>query len=267
MFMCEFRHAARRFLVVLILLCPNALSAQKSSPDDAWLTHVRSLYTSTARDGLKGFDCAVRPDWRTLMASANNGTVDAEGERKIAVLSTVRVTMHARMDGKSSIDWKQDNSPAEMADMLKQMEGGTRQTLEGFLQFWTPFADLSMIPASSTGLEISKTADGGHLLHAVDKDATVTETLDASDVLREYDVKMTGQTILFTPTFTSTPAGLRVTHFLTHIRPANSSEDQELQVGVAYTSFDGFTIPTRLDMTVVGTGIFNFTMEGCKVNP
>lgn len=254
-------------LAALVLLFPTALSGQKTSPDDAWLTHVRSLYTSTARDGLKAFDCTVRPDWRTLMASANNGTVDAEGERKIAVLSTVRITMHARMDGKSSIDWKQDDSPAELADMLKQMEGGTRQTLEGFLQFWTPFADASVIPDSSTGMEISKTADGGHLLHAVDKDTTVTETLDATDVLREYDIKLNGQTILFTPTFTSTASGLRVTNFLAHIRPANSNEDQELHVGVAYTSFDGFTIPTKLDMTVVGTGIFNFTLEGCKINP
>ncbi len=265
--MRELDLAVRACLASLVLLFPTALAGQKSSPNDDWLAHVRSLYTSTIRDGLRGFDCTARPDWRTLIASANHGTVDSDGERKIAVLSTVRITMHARLDGTSSIDWKQEDSPTEMADMLKQMEGGTRQTLQGFLQFWAPFADASVIPESATGVEISKTADGGHVTHGGDKETTVTETFDAGDVLREYDVKMTGSTVLFTPTFTSTPSGLRVTYFLAHIRQADSAQDQEMHVGVTYGKIDGFTIPTHLDMTVIGTGTFNFDLEGCKVNP
>ena len=254
-------------LAILALLFPTTLAAQKSSPAGDWLAHVRSLYTSTIRDGLRGFDCTARPDWRTLISSANNGTVDADGARKISVLSTVRITIHARMDGTSSIEWKPEDSPSEMADMLKQMEGGTRQTLQGFLQFWVPFADASVIPDSATGVEISKTTEGGHVIHGGDKETTVTETFDAGDVLREYDVKLTGSTVLFTPTFTSTSAGLRVTRFLAHIRQDNSNQDQELHVGVTYGKIDGFTIPTHLDMTVVGTGTFNFDLDGCKINP
>ncbi len=261
------RFAATPCLVGLPLLFSTLLPAQKTSPDEQWLTHVRSLYTSTVHDGLRGFDCTVRPDWRTLIASANNGTVGAEGERKIVVLTTVRIAMRARMDGKSTIEWKQDDAPADMADMLKQMEDGTRQTLAGFLQFWTPFADASVIPDSSSGVEISKTADGGHVIHIDDKDTKLTETLDASDVLREYDIKMTDSSVHFTPTFTSTPAGLRVTYILAHIRPDNTDRDKEMHVSVSYAHLDGFFIPSQLDMTLVGTGIFNFALESCKVNP
>ena len=40
-----------------------------------------------------------------------------------------------------------------------------------------------------------------------------------------------------------------------------------MHVGIDYQTMDGFYIPSRLNMEVVGTGIFNFTMDGCKVNP
>src|SRR5580700_408313 len=55
-------------------------SAQGS--DDAWLRKAGSLYYSTAKAGLSGFDCTVHPDWRTLFASANAGsTIDANDAR------------------------------------------------------------------------------------------------------------------------------------------------------------------------------------------
>lgn len=245
-----------------------AAAPQGSQADDLWLEHTRSLYTSTKRDGLQGFACTVRPDWRTLVASANNGVVDSDGERKIAVLSAVRVTLLARMDGSSNVGWDTGDPPADLVDMMNTVRDGTKQTLGGFVQFWAPFADASVIPPNSQGVQITGTAEGGHVLQVTENDgANTTETFDASDILREYDVRIAGATVLFTPTFSPTPKGLRVTYFLAHIRQDGSSADQEMHVGVAYSDVDGFTIPSRLDMSVVGVGTLNFTLEGCKVNP
>jgi len=239
---------------------------QASNANDDWLNRVRVLYTSTERDGLKGFDCDVHPDWRTLVSSANSGTVDSDGERKVQVLSPARVILHAHMDGSAVVDWAAADPPADLANIVNQVRDGTKQTLAGFLQFWAPFADASVIPPNSKGIDVTPTADGGRILRATDNGTTVTETFDADNVLREYDVKMTGSTVLFTPTYTSTPKGLRVTSFLAHIKP-DSGGDQELHVRIAYAEVSGFTIPSELNMTVVGTGTFNFTLDGCKANP
>jgi hypothetical protein len=279
---CPFAAPAR--VTALALLCPllfvaaQTLSSQAASApqsgaapsgskaDDDWLEHVRSLYASTARDGLKGFDCNVHPDWRALISSANSGNVDAEGERKIAALKPVRIAMHAHMTGSAAVDWDSGNPPADMTDMMNSLRDGTKQTLDGFVQFWAPFADASVIPVNSKGIEFTPTADGGRTLRGTDNGTTVTETFGADSVLREYDVRMTGTTVLFTPTFTQTPKGLRVTYFLAHIKP-DSGAEQELHVRVVYGEVGGFTIPFELYMTVAGTGTFNFTMDGCRVNP
>jgi hypothetical protein len=245
-----------------------AAAAQQSKADDEWLAHTRSLYTSTEHDGLKGFVCTVRPDWHTLVSSANNGAVDSTSERKIAVLSTVRITLLARTDGTSNIDWDAGDPPADLTEMMNSVRDGTKQTLTGFVQFWSVFADVSVIPSNSQGVLITRTAEGGHVLQGNDSGTAVTETFDASDVLREYDVTMPGgATVLFTPTFSPTPTGLRVTYFLAHLRQNASSPDQEMHVGIIYTDVGGFTIPSRLNMSVVGTGTFNFDLEGCRVNP
>jgi hypothetical protein len=266
-FLCPLFFVAAQPLSSQAASTPQSAAAQADSKaNDDWLNHVRSLYTSTARDGLKNFDCALHPDWRALISSANNGDVGAEGERKIAALQTVRISMHAHMTGSATVDWDSGNPPADLTDMMNSVRDGTRQTLDGFLQFWTPFADASVIPTNSQGIEFTPTAGGGRILRGSGSGTTVTETFDAANILIEYDVKMPGTTVLFTPTFTQTPKGLRVTYFLARIKPDNGAE-QELRVRLVYGEVDGFTIPSELFMTVVGTGTFNFTLDGCRVNP
>lgn len=244
----------------------GAQANSTAAANDAWLTHVRTLYTSTERDGLHGFDCAVQPDWRTVISTANKGTVDALGERKIATLNGAQVTLHAHLDGSSSIDFNAPNPPPDLADNVQTFANATKQSLGGFVQFWAPFANESVIPENSQGVDFTTTADGGRVLHMADGDTTVTETFDANDVLREYDVRQTAATALFTPTFTPTPKGLQVTGFLAHYQPQGQS-DEVMQVSVQYSQVGPYSIPSEVDMTLVGTASFNIALSGCRANP
>lgn len=241
-------------------------AAATQTANDAWLTHVRSLYTSTERDGLNGFTCAAQIDWRTMMASANKGTVDAAGERKIAALSGAHAQLEAHLDGSSNVDIDVPTPPADLADSVQTIVGGTKQSIGGFVQFWSPFANESVIPENSAGVDVSTTAGGGHILHVSDSGTSVTETFDANDVLREYDVQMTGTTALVTPTFTPSAKGLQVTAFLAHYQ-AQGNAGQDIQVKIGYSDVNGFSIPSDVNMSVVGTATINFTLSGCKVNP
>jgi hypothetical protein len=40
-----------------------------------------------------------------------------------------------------------------------------------------------------------------------------------------------------------------------------------MKVGIEYQSVNGLTIPAKLNMAVVGTGLFNFAFDGCTTNP
>ena len=94
-------------------------------------------------------------------------------------------------------------------------------------------------------------------------------TLQNKPALKDFDVVLNGADIRFAPSYKYTEKGLLVSGFLAHILPAGAaaSQSQEMHVGIEYSPVDSFPIPSRLNMEVVGTGIFNFTFDGCTATP
>lgn len=263
---------------------PAAAAAQSSRPGQSgqagqpngdldWLKKTGKLYYSSARAGLTGFDCAVHPDWRMLAASANEGAITADDEQRIALLKTVKITLHARMHGGSTIEWVADSDPDKpldqsSTDLLDSMHRSVQRTLEGFLQFWGPFMEASVVPDTTEGLDISHTATE-HRIHAKEGDTDLTEIFSPDLVLQHFDVEMKGVSIKFDPTYKPTPQGLLVNGFEAHILPAGAAPEQVqvMKVGVEYQFINGLTIPEKLKMEVTGTGNFNFVFDGCTTNP
>jgi hypothetical protein len=240
--------------------------------DDAWLQKAGSLYYSTAKAGLGGFDCAVHPDWRTLFSSANAGSpVDADDAR-ILLLQNVKINLHAHLAGGSTLDWTPETSTGEPLDpdsttLLKKMQEVTEQTLGGFLQFWTPFVDGSVVPASAEGLTITHTGSV-NTVHAQDSDLSLTETFSNDMLLEHFDVDQNGISIKFQPAYKPTGQGLLVKSFQAHVLPAGvpPEQAQEMHVDIEYQTLEGFPIPSRLNMEMTNTGNFNFTLDGCTVS-
>ena len=240
--------------------------------NDALLARAGKLYFTTGSVGLEEFDCTVHPDWHALFVSANKGATVADDDARIVLLKTVKITLHGRLKGGSSLDWIRAADPDKPLDqdsstLLDSMHGATEQTLQGFMQFWTPFVDGSAMPANSDGLEMTKT-DMGYTLHAVTKDTTVTEQMDKQLLLTHFDVILSQTTVNFEPAYKPTDQGLLVNGFVAHIVPAGAApgQAQEMHVAIEYQDVDGAPIPAKLDMSVVGTGIFNFNFEGCQVS-
>jgi hypothetical protein len=247
--------------------------AAKPSANDEMLARAGKLYYSTARTGLESFNCTLHPEWHTLFVSAGKGAAVAEDDPRIILLKSVGITMHGRLKGGSTVDW---NPPAanpdkpldqESTDLLNNMHAATEQTLQGFMQFWTPFVDGSAVPADSEGMEITKT-DTGYKLHAVTNDTTVTEVMDNQLTLTHFDVIMNQATVNFEPAYKSTDQGLLVNGFKAHILAAGAPTDkaQEMLVEIEYQTIQGFPIPAKLNMSVVNTGNFNFVLDGCTVS-
>jgi hypothetical protein len=252
---------------------PPAAPAASTDANAAFLTKASSLYYSTTKQGLTGFDCTVHPDWADIFKTVTKGAPPAADDKPVALLNAVKITIHARMTGPGSgMDWNPPDPTAppdqESIEMLDHMHQATGQTLQGFLQFWTPFVNGSVIPDSPAGIEITKTATG-HTLHAMDGSTSLTEVLDSGNVLKQFNVEMSGAKIDFDPTYKPTPNGLLVSAFAATIQAPGATADkaQKMNVGVEYQTVKGFLIPGKLSMDVVGTGKFTFTFDGCTVNP
>jgi hypothetical protein len=142
------------------------------------------------------------------------------------------------------------------------------QMLQGFLLFWTPFVNGSVIPDSTAGIEITKTATG-HTIHAVDGTTALTEVLNSDNVLTQFNVDMGGTKVSFDPIYKPTPNGLLVSNFSSSVQPAGSTpaQAQKMKVAVEYQTMKGFLLPQTLTMDVAGAGTFVFTFDGCTVNP
>ncbi|HEY1767801.1 MAG TPA: hypothetical protein VGG26_09100 [Terracidiphilus sp.] len=254
---------------------PATSGSPATESDDAWLKKTGSLYYSSAKSGLGGFDCAVHPDWRTLFGSAGGSTNSpavADGDARLLLLETVKINLHAHMQGGSTLDWNRDPHSGEPLDdkasaLLAKMRQTTEQTLEGFLQFWTPFVDGSIVPDSAAGLAITHTGTL-NTIHAEQGDTALTETFSSDLHLEHFDVKMNGISIKFQPDYQPTEQGLLVKSFEAHVQPAGVPPDQaqEMHVEIEYQTLDGFPIPSRLTMEVANTGNFSFVLDGCTVS-
>lgn len=279
--MLSFRSSRRLMMVAAVALSSwTGMSAQaglatKLAPGgadyDALMAKASSQYYSSTKAGLAGFDCQVHPDWEELFLSANKGASlsDAQQQR-VQLLKTVSVTLHGRMGGNSSLDWTNPSTAGLDTDtisMLNQMQGATEQTLTGFMQFWGPFFDGTVLPSNAQGLTIDH-ANGAYTIRTSGGGTTVTMTLTDQLLLQEYDVLMPDQTSTkFQPSYRATAQGLMVEHFQAYIQKMTNPPGpaQELNVGVEYQTVSGLTIPAKLNMEVVGTGVFNFMLDGCTV--
>ena len=248
-----------------------------ADPNAAFLAKASSLYYSTTRQGLTGFDCTVHPDWVNIFKivekqSTPTASVHAEYDKDVELLNSLKITLHARLTGPGSgMDWEPGTMAppdAESLEMVDHMHQATGQNLQGFLQFWTPLVNGSVIPATSAGIDVEKT-ETGHTIHAVDGSTRITEVLDSGNILKESILQVGDAKITLNPTYMQTPNGLLVNGFTARIQPpgATAEQQQKMTVGLEYQTVKGFLVPQTLTMGEVGMGSFAFTFDSCTVNP
>lgn len=249
-----------------------AAPAVNSPANQEFLISAAKLYYSSAKAGLNSFQCSVHPDWHALFVAAAKGADVAPDDPKVVLLNSVTIVLHAQMKGGSTMDWNPP-TPAQPLDadsvaLLDRMHQASNQTLQGFLQFWTPFVDGSVIPDPSEAVDIAAT-DKGHIIHADQGPTSLTEVFDTGNVLKEFNVVMSGAKINFSPAYKPTDKGLLVNGFQAKILPPGADADkaQLMNVAIDYQDVGGFPIPSSIQMDVIGTGKLNFILDQCKVNP
>jgi hypothetical protein len=241
-------------------------AAQTTKDNDAWLAQTAKLYYSSSKAGLKGFDCTLRPDWHALYSTSS--AMSADDQQRVAALNQVGIVLHARMKGGSSMDWNPpEQLNSDQSKLLSDMHDAINQTIvDGFMQFWTPFIENSVVPDSSDGLEMSDAADGSKKIHLKQADIELNETFDSGRILRQYNIVMSGTRIELTPTYAPSPRGLIISHFHAFIHPADTtSPTQEMNVDLQYETIDGFPLPTHFVMEVTGVATLHIAMDGCSV--
>lgn len=242
-----------------------------ASLNDALLAKATMLYASTAKSGLRNFDCTVHPDWEKIMITSRKDTAAAAGDSRIALLNRVKITLHAHMEGDSTVDWvvpADQQFDAAASATLDRAHRGIEQTLEGALKLWIPLVNGSV--AESLGVEdvdIGQT-ESGYSLRSKDKRHSLTEEFDRNLLLRRYRIADSGSVVDIAPTFRSTGEGLLLSSFVARVKRADATANnaQEMKVSLEYQTLAGAQIPARLAVDVPNVVTMDFALDGCAVD-
>ena len=252
---------------------PTLQSGSAASLNDTLFARATSLYDSTAKSGLHGFDCQVHPDWNKMMSSVKKGAPQAADEAKVALLSRVRITLHARLSGSSTLDWELPESTDKPLDpaatsMLDKAHQGMEKTLLGFLKLWTPMVDGSVAESLGEGdASVAQTADG-YTLRSKDKHHTLTEEFDRDLLLKHYIAVDSGSIVDIVPTFQPSARGLQLQSFEVRVQPqgAPPGAARELHIRFVYQTVSAIQIPARITVEVPNVVEMDFALDGCTVN-
>jgi hypothetical protein len=248
---------------------PRVLSARESGD---LLAKVASLYYFGISD-LKGFTCAVHPDWQAVYKASHNGAANAPNDPDIRLLNSVTVTMSKQIEGAATVEWNAPTDAAKPLDenSIKLLDGLHEQLefiLGSLLSQWEPFVNGETIVDISNGIEITQT-ENGYSLRFGEGIGARTTLLDKKLVIQRFaQAASDGTSVKSLPKFTSTHDGLLVSSFISYIdRPdAGPGDLQKMQVDVEYRTVDGFHLPSRLRLTDQEfVGGFQIDMDGCKV--
>ena len=254
---------------------PRAASPLPATPDPNadFLAKASQLYYSSAKAGLRGFDCQIHPDWRTTILSEHTDQTAVATSPEVQLLKSVTITLHGRLTGGSTVDWNPPPPSAtplnpQSEDLLDHMHQGVERSLTGFMQFWAPFIDGSVIPATSQGIEITH-EETVHTIHADQGGVSLTEILGKDLVIQQFNVVTGDAKINFSPRYKSTAQGLLASGFNANMQGPSDAADhaQHMQVDVEYQTVSGFPIPARIVMEVAGGEKFDFALDECVANP
>jgi hypothetical protein len=280
-----FRTSLSKFAGLSLLTAATALNAQApataatAAENDALLAKAATLYYSAAKatpahGALESFQCAVQPEWPALLSAIDKATGQAPAppnDPRLALLTPITVSVHAEINGRSTLDWNQPANTAQPLDadsteMLDRAHQTVEHALAGFFQFWTPFINGTIIPQSSKGIDVVKTASGVSL-RAELRDQKLNEVFSPDMTLKEFNVSMSGVLIRFEPAFDSTPEGLLVKSFDAHIQLPGTPPPPEHRMNVMldYQTVQGYELPAHLSLDITGTGRAAFDFSGCTV--
>jgi len=259
---------------------PAAGSLPQASPaslHDTLLAKATTLYYSTARVGLRNFDCQVHVDWARMMKSARKGAALPDNDPRLALLNTVAITLRADLKGDSSLDWNLPEHPLKPVDesqtaMLNQVHHGVEQTLGGLLKtIWSPLVNGSI--AETLGEESANITEdaNGYTLRTKDPQESITEVFDRGLVMKRFVVESsTLSNMDLKPVFQATPQGLLPAHMAADIRnPGTPAQGpaQPMDADMEYQVVTGIQIPSRITIVMPDVVEMDFKLDGCAVNP
>jgi hypothetical protein len=209
---------------------PGQTPALASAPTvagakDALMARAELLYDPAEKSGLHAFRCQVHPDWNLIMTSSRKGAPLAADDPRLPLLNQVRITLHARLNGSSTLDWQPPPGRlgASAQATLDTAHRGIEQTLLGVLKLWAPLVNGSIPESFGEDNSVLAQSENSCTLRSKDKQRSLTELSDRHLLLTQSISTESGPTIRIAPNFDGNGQRLLVSSFIARIHAAGRS--------------------------------------------
>jgi hypothetical protein len=265
---------------------PGQTPALASAPTvagakDALMARAELLYDSAEKSGLHASRCQVHPDWYLIMTSSKKGAPLAANDPRLPLLNQVRITLHARLNGSSSLDWQPPPGrlDASAQATLDTAHRGIEQTVLGVLKLWAPLVNGSIPESFGEDNFVLAQSENCYTLNSQDKQHSLTERFDRNLLLTQYISTESGSTIRIAPNFDRHREGLLVSSFIARIHAAGPGPqttapetDEETRVAFQCAPFSQAAdraqpIPVKLAIEIPNVVTMNFALDTCSEEP
>ena len=233
--------------------------AQTAADQQAILGQARQAYYSLHREGLLSFQCALTPNWETVLQDVRKQN-PAGADNAIKILSQLHFMVNLGADGGAKITHNDlSGQSKEMMDALAQVYGGMQQMTSGFFDTWSFYMLYSPLPKLKSTYQLHVIGSQYQLAYR-DGDADVVTTMGKDFAIS--DLKTTTQKFdsVIQPRFAGTPEGFVLNAYHATYQSQKPEEATQLEVLIRYQQVEGLQLPQTVDLS--GTyGATNFVSQ------
>jgi hypothetical protein len=249
---------------VALCVLSHWLVAQETTGKEktSLLLAAKARYYNLQSIGVKGFGCDVDVDWNSLFASAA-GKEPAADDPMMKYLQAARLSFTNDLRGKGKVEWALKGVPPEGKEKAAdELRSSLKQTLEGFLQAWTPFLNGDVIPQSPKTLKATPT---GYVIDDGKENDVSEEVLDKDMTVKHLTAKTEALVVEMDSTFTSSPSGLLLTQMDATYQQPPTNPPTPLVMKTTFEPVDNFQLPATLTVIIPNVVTFKMRFTGCTV--
>ena len=204
----------------------TAVSGQKV------ITDARAAYYSLTRHRFHGFQAAIEPDWKVILA-------DTATKENLKIFRGLRFSMVVDASGAVTVNREFGNTqPA-----VKQVHDHVQRLLSGFFGTWAFF----MIRSPFPGLQIRiEPVENGYRLFYKVQSTDVMLSMSRDFLITEVQVSDSTARRTITPVFQKTTEGFVLLGYHTIFEPVGQGNKTTLDTTIDYHDSGGMKLPSKI---------------------
>jgi hypothetical protein len=219
-------------IVILHLFSSSASPQERAVNAEKVITEARAAYYSLTRHGFNGFQAAIEPDWKVILA-------DTATKENLKVFRALRFSMIVDASGAVTVN-REFGSPQPS---VKQLHDHIQRLLSSFFGSWAFYMISSPFPEFQSKIE--RVENGYRLSYRV-QSTDVILSMSSDFLITEGQLSDSTARRTIGPVFQKTSEGFVLLGYHTVFEPRAQGNKTTLDTTIEYHDVGGMRLPSKI---------------------